>query len=366
MIDIQMIANRLLKELSPLIDAPIMISDHNGFIIAATDKSRMNEFHEGVLTVIRDRTTLYISNTQAQSIQGAREEILTPLSVDDIPLGILGIEGSILQVEPYMKVTTRVAEMLIERELMSEDYDPETQLLELFLTELLGGQLMKEAIKQQLEKLKLEDIYDRVAMIQLNVKTEAVIIRHLVHIQMIHPKLIIARWNVNQIVLLIPKVSRGQLQDALLLIHQKLDKLTRSHIKIGVGNSHPFHLLSRSYKEANIALEVSTKERALVFEEDLKLELLLVESTKKNQEEYITRVLGPIIHEPELLMNLEIWMNSNQSLKEVAEQLHIHKNTLKYRIKKIEQLLNVNLHSTRDQTALYIALLLHKHHHIAK
>ena len=49
-----------------------------------------------------------------------------------------------------------------------------------------------------------------------------------------------------------------------------------------------------------------------------------------------------------------------------AEQLHIHKNTLKYRIKKIEQLLNVNLHSTRDQTSLYIALLLHKHHYIVK
>jgi len=366
MIDIQIIANRLLKELSPLIDAPILISDHNGFIVAATDKSRLNEFHEGVFSVIRDRTTLYISNMQAQSIQGAREEILTPLSMDDIPLGVLGIEGTILQVEPYVKITTKVAEMLIERALISENYNPETQLLELFLTELLSGQLTKGEIKKQLEKLDLENIYDRVAIIQLDVKTEVVILRHLVHIQMIHPKLIIARWNVNQIVLLIPKVPRGQLQDALQLIHQKLDKLTQSGIKIGVGNSHPFHFLSKSYKEANIALEVSTKERSIVFEEDLKMELLLVESTKKTQEEYIRRVLGPIIQEPELLMNLEVWMSNNQSLKEVAEQLHIHKNTLKYRIKKIEQLLNVNLHSTRDQTALYIALQLHRNHHTDK
>ena len=366
MIDIQVIANQLLKELSPLIDAPIIISDHNGFIIAATHKSRVNAYHEGVLSVIRDRTTIYISNIQAQSIKGAREEILTPLSMDDIPLGVLGIEGPILQVEPFMKIMTKVAEMLIERALMSEDYNPETQLLQLFLTELLGNQLTKGEIEKQLKKLELEKIYDRVAIIQLDVKTEVVILRHLVRIQMIHPKLIIARWNINQIVLLIPKVSRGQLQDALQLIHQKLDKLTSSRIKIGVGNSHPFHFLSKSYEEANKSLEVSTNERPIVFEEDLKMELLLIESTKNTQEEYISRVLGPIIYEPELLMNLDVWMSNNQSLKEVAEQLHIHKNTLKYRIKKIEQLLNVNLHSTRDQTAIYIALQLHRNHHTVK
>ncbi|WP_431028205.1 sugar diacid recognition domain-containing protein [Lysinibacillus sp. LZ02] len=366
MIDIQLIANRLLKELSPLMEAPLIISDHNGFIVAATDESRMNQFHEGVLTVIRDRTTLYISNTQAHSFQGARGEVLTLLSIDEIPLGVLGIEGPIVQVEPYIKIATKVAEMLIERALMSEDYDPEAQLLELFLTELLGGQLTKEAMQQQLKKLNVEDIYDRVALIELDVKTEAVVIRHLIHIQIIHPKLIMARWNVNQIVLLIPKVSRGPLQDALQLIHQKLAKLTQSHVKMGIGNRHPFHLLSLSYQEANSALTICTKERAIVFEEDLKLELLLVESTKKHREEYIARVLGPIMHEPELMMNLDIWMSNDQSLKEVAEQLHIHKNTLKYRIKKIEQLLNVNLHNTADQATLYIALLLYKHQYITK
>ncbi|MGM9949323.1 MAG: sugar diacid recognition domain-containing protein [Lysinibacillus sp.] len=366
MMDIQMIAKRLLEELRILIDAPIIISDTNGFIIAGTEETRLNQFHEGVPPVGRDRRPVYISHLQAQSLQGAREEILTPLLIDEIPLGVLGIEGPIAQVEPYSKIMTKMAEMLIEKALLSEDYNPETQLVKLFLTELLGGQLTKEAIVQQLERLQLEDIYERAAIIEVDTEIEAIVIRHLIHTQMIHPQLLMTRWNINQVVLLIPKIARTQLEEALLLLHQKLTKLTHAHVKIGVGKVSPLPQLTQSYQEAVKALAVCSAERAIVFEEDLKLELLLLNSTRQQREEYIKRMLGPILYESELLKNLEVWLNSNQSMKDTADQLHIHKNTLKYRIKKIEQALQVDLHNIKDQASLYIALFLYKQHYIGK
>lgn len=366
MMDIQMIAKRLLEELRILINAPIIISNTNGFIIAGTEETRLNQFHGGVFPVIRERRPLYISFLQAQTLQGAREEILTPILMNDIPLGVLGIEGPITQVEPYSKIMTKIAEMLIEKALLSKDYNPETQLLKLFLTELLDGQLTKEAMVQQLERLQLEDIYERSVIIEVDMEIEAIVIRHLIHIQMIHPQLIMTRWNINQMVLLVPKIARVQLEEALLLLHQKLTKLTHSHVKIGVGKVYPLHQLSQSYKEAAKALVVCSAERAIVFEEDLKLELLLLNSTKQQREEYVKRMLGPILYDSELLRNLEIWLNSNQSMKDTADQLHIHKNTLKYRIKKIEQALQVDLHNIKDQASLYIALFLYKQYYIGK
>ncbi len=364
--DIQMIAKRLLEELRILINTPIIISDTNGFIIAGTEENRLNQFHEGVFPVMRERRPLYISPLQAQILKGAREEILTPLLMDDIPLGVLGIEGPITQVEPFSKIMTKMAEMLIEKALISEDYNPETQLLKLFLTELLDGQLTKEAIGQQLERLQLEAIYERTVIIEVDTEIEAIVIRHLIHTQMIHPQLIITRWNINQMVLLVPKMARARLEEALLLLYRKLTELTHSHVMIGVGKVYPLHQLSESYKEAAKALIVCSAERTIVFEEDLKLELLLLNSTKQQREEYVKRILGPVLYDFELLRNLEVWLNSNQSMKDTADQLHIHKNTLKYRIKKIEKVLQVDLHNTKDQASLYIALFLYKRHYIGK
>ena len=361
-----MIAKGLLEELRILIDVPIIISDTNGFIMAGTEEGRINQFHQGVIPVIRERRPFNISSLQAQNLQGAREEVLMPLLIDGVPIGVLGIEGPITKVEPYSKVMVKVVEMLIEKELFSEDYNPETQLLKLFLTELLDGQITKEAIGQQLERVQLEDIYERVAIIEVDTEIDAIITRHLMHTQMIHPQLIMTRWNINQMVLLIPKIARTQLEEALQLLYQKLTKLTHSHVKVGIGKVYPLHQMSESYKEATQALVVCSVERAVVFEEDLKLELLLLNSTKQQREEYVKRILGPILYDSELLGNLEIWLNSNRSMKDTADQLHIHKNTLKYRIKKIEQALQVDLHNIKDQSSLYIALFLYKQHYIGK
>jgi DNA-binding PucR family transcriptional regulator len=40
-----------------------------------------------------------------------------------------------------------------------------------------------------------------------------------------------------------------------------------------------------------------------------------------------------------------------------ARQLHVHKNTLGYRLRRVEQLLGVNLRTPRDVAAVQLALM---------
>lgn len=61
-----------------------------------------------------------------------------------------------------------------------------------------------------------------------------------------------------------------------------------------------------------------------------------------------------------LIPTAEAFFASNQSLSQTAQHLFIHHNTLYYRLKKIEQILNISLQNSEDCLNLQIALKLAK------
>lgn len=62
-------------------------------------------------------------------------------------------------------------------------------------------------------------------------------------------------------------------------------------------------------------------------------------------------------HDGELLLTLEVLIKNNWNLSKTSEKLFIHYNTIKYRLKKIEELLSLDL--SKHQNRLNISLALH-------
>jgi DNA-binding PucR family transcriptional regulator len=85
-------------------------------------------------------------------------------------------------------------------------------------------------------------------------------------------------------------------------------------------------------------------------------------------ENYFTEVLGAISSsdnkDNNLIEILETYLNENCNITATAEKLFLHRNTLKYKIKKIEELLNCDLHNFNDcikvKIALYVNTVLKK------
>lgn len=81
-------------------------------------------------------------------------------------------------------------------------------------------------------------------------------------------------------------------------------------------------------------------------------------------ENYFTEILGPIINsenkDNNLIEILETYLNENCNITVTAEKLFLHRNTLKYKIKKIEELLNCDLHNFNECTKVKIALYVSK------
>lgn len=138
-------------------------------------------------------------------------------------------------------------------------------------------------------------------------------------------------------------------------------------MKVGVGNEYDdLRKIKHSYIEAELAVKSlgSQKDGELIKKyKNIGLYALLYGIT--NREiliNYYTNQLGDIVEKNKKsndvseLKILETYLNENCSITETAEKLFMHRNTLKYKINKIEKTLNCDFHNFDDCVRLKIAL----------
>jgi purine catabolism regulator len=75
----------------------------------------------------------------------------------------------------------------------------------------------------------------------------------------------------------------------------------------------------------------------------------------------VERVLGPLLsydrdHNTALVASLRVFFLRDRRLKEAAAELFVHKHTLAYRLKRIEELTGRSLVTVEDQSELWLAL----------
>ena len=62
----------------------------------------------------------------------------------------------------------------------------------------------------------------------------------------------------------------------------------------------------------------------------------------------------------ELLQTLEAFFDCNGNLARTSEAIHVHRNTLLYRLSRISQICHVDLDNTETRLSLWLAIKLHR------
>lgn len=107
-----------------------------------------------------------------------------------------------------------------------------------------------------------------------------------------------------------------------------------------------------------------TEPTAVVTADEIDSHMLLLGSVPDEvRRAYRNRVLGPVLaydraHGAELVATLVAFLDHAGSWRRSAEVLHLHVNTVRYRIAKVEQLTNRNLSRLDDRVDLFLALRL--------
>lgn len=154
------------------------------------------------------------------------------------------------------------------------------------------------------------------------------------------------------------------------VIKRRMDGLS---VSVGIGNSYKdLKMMKQSLNEAELAID-SAKcqgiDDTIIKYKDIGIYGLLFSINNRNVlENYYSEILGPINNgdnkDNNLIEILETYLNENCNITVTAEKLFLHRNTLKYKIKKIEDLLNCDLHNFNDcikvKIALYVNTVLQK------
>lgn len=136
------------------------------------------------------------------------------------------------------------------------------------------------------------------------------------------------------------------------VMNEAREKFAPRVIRVGVGRIYrkPDEIF-RSYQEAKVALELGKRlnmRHQTPYFKDLGLVRILYNHDSQELRDFYTETLGEIERfdkeqNSDLMNSLEKYLMYHCDLKTAADVLFLHPNTLRYRLKKVEELLNVDL-----------------------
>ncbi len=165
-----------------------------------------------------------------------------------------------------------------------------------------------------------------------------------------------------------PNIEIKDIENIAHMIYDTLASEFYTDVNIGIGTVvYTIRDLARSYKEANIALEVGAifeSEKYINSYETLGIgriiyqlpttlcEMFLSEVFKKGSIETLDR---------ETLSTIQSFFDNNLNVSETSRRLFVHRNTLVYRLEKIRKLTGLDLREFEHAITFKVALMVKKY-----
>jgi carbohydrate diacid regulator len=141
-------------------------------------------------------------------------------------------------------------------------------------------------------------------------------------------------------------------------------------LTIGVGQYYPdLSGLRKSYQDAKLALEVGLKVWGLNRVYHIKqvgMFVTLAHASQDRKAELAHQILSPLLHDEQLFKTVQIFLANGLNLTTAAEKLHIHRNTLIYRLDKTKKLIQLDPRHFDDALQIKLGLMFYQNPVVTK
>lgn len=283
-------------------------------------------------------------------------------------LGVLELEKDFQAFSKMDKIAIEHASMAIALELIKKNalYEKELHHREEVFNQWMEG-LSKEDLQSVLYYMQWEETWDLQCMVmegdrerlweQNNFIEKEWFVRSIEQITRTVTEHYFLFPRAYQLIFIIPKVKKNTWNQIVDQIERKWG--AKKKIRYGIGRETVVHDLPTSYKEAvrAVGYAKSTESNRVVTYANLGFERLLYELDPAIIETFMhDRLHRLLILDPSFMNTLYHYIESNKNHKRTAEKLHIHPNTLYYRLKKIEEELEIDMNHEKDWVDLVIAV----------
>ena len=389
-------AQAIVETTHSIIGYDILITDNRGVIIGTNDPPRMGTMHAHSLRVIARGVPETADGDSAREF-GVREGVCIPIRLGTEIMGTAAIAGNPEEVRKYGHLVQKEAELFLRMKLMQES----TQLRESAVANLIGQlttfdpKYMNDSfLRSQAKSLGYKlDIPRSVVLVDIacfggivdsifaeecyvhdaELRVQTVKTRILIQLRDVFndPQDIVSNIGADKY-LILAAISGFSDSERRARLREKADRASEAlrgrkfAASIGIGFPAPaVDGLMLSFRSAWRAISIGKKlgRGVCVHEaEALQLEDLLLSLNQDTAKRYIDKSLGRFFSHPqwdeELEATLRAWLSAPFHPGEVAQKLGIHRNTLAYRIDKINELGGVDLKKPEDVFHLKVSLLL--------
>ena len=159
-------------------------------------------------------------------------------------------------------------------------------------------------------------------------------------------------------------------EDALHLAKTIVDNLHAEamvRVRVGYGNTvNTLQDIAKSYQEAKMALEVGrifNVEEETISYGKLGIGRLIYQLPMSLCEMFIKEIFGErnIDLDDETMVTIQKFFENSLNISETARQLYIHRNTLVYRLERLEKMIGLDIRKFEDAMTFKIAMMVIAH-----
>lgn len=333
------IAIKLLKEVNEAIKAPVVITDAAGEIIAANSKETL------------PAGKLARELWQEEKISWRKKA-----------LGAVWLKGQGQKARIYAELLKTLLLARYKDNLLSVE-----QLKQQLFQDLLDGSCSTEALHDLLraQGLKADSTY--YFFVAEFDKSDTKLVLEILANYWQHTDVLYAALEPSKVawILSTEQIADTPQQDAAAIQQLLLNEL---YIEVRIGLSGPssgIANLAATGQEAQLALEMSRKfgtKAAVADFHKLNLLRFLAEVPQEIRDAARLKYskIMQALEDHELSLTLEKILEHNLNLSEASRELYIHRNTLLYRMEKLQKITGLDFKSFDDIVLLRLLMLLHK------
>ncbi|MFJ8057273.1 CdaR family transcriptional regulator [Streptomyces sp. NPDC096142] len=381
------LAQEIAGDTTAVIGFNVLITDAEGIVIGSGDSSRVGSFHEASVDVVRTKEPATHSASQAQQLRGVRPGVTLPLITNGQAVGTVGITGTPGQVRRFGLLVKRQTEILLRESvvlrsrLLAEraaeklladiaSYDP--QVVEgdflVFRAAELGYDLRLRRVAVAFEVTVPHPVPRRQGGTQSRdmalVRSELL---RTVGEFFADPQDIVASTAPGWIGVL-HRLPAGRSTASLVADCRRVTELVAAQdglvARAGIGEAATaVGGLHDSYQDACDALRLGARFAGTDPVQritDLRVHQTVSAVSQSARSRLLELTATELRAQPDwpaLRDTVTAWCEGGFNLVRTAETLHIHRNTVVYRMNKIEQITGRTLREYRTAMALYLACL---------
>ena len=241
-----------------------------------------------------------------------------------------------------------------------------------FIKNLLLDNLLLVDIYSRAKKLRIENNIRRVVfLIETDMDEEGTVIEIIKNIFPNKNKDFVTKVDEEHIILvkeLRERDAKVDLFNQARVICDTLSTETLVPVRVGVGTVvNDLKKVSSSYKEARMAIEVGRifdADKHILYYESLGIGRLIYQLPMSLCRMFINEVLHGMnadSFDEETLATVDKFFDNNLNVSETSRQLYIHRNTLVYRLDKLQKMTGLDLRNFDDAIIFKITLMVSKY-----